>query len=745
MPALIQRIDCYQEFPFENIPPSIVETVLRKIEGCGDELLYGDTQRTLRLFECFLQITKNKLDSQNLKPYELLSLSRQFQGALWSEQFVLYHSSRRSRYSRIWRYICLLITSPNPQPAFGQHRDDKLSYKNKIKAIQEFESLDLDARALWYWSGWKAYNLNGKERYVPLRGLYKSYGYEFSAAFYQTYASVLQNIRSVRIDGVKELIDFMADNVHKFDSIALKNAEKSKEFWTEFRSYYFTSRFANGQGVKLHSISNGWLYSIVPFGEKLAQSNLIARPAGGMPDGTPTFKGAHTPNQRQGKNGDQENIKLTFPVPLSVTDDEAMEIIFGRVQHDLDLVKRWASSKIECVKKCLADLNSSYADQLYLTAGFDKALFLTNCYSIYRKIGFKTGNDCRLLFLYGAPLSEVAQALALPTTNTVVPFAYALVAHHSEITAEFLTSCDLYDKNGIVCGVIETDAGHYLVSNKYRKGSELAEQKILLTDETYSIVQTLIAITESARQYLRNIGDPNWRRLFLSTGKGFGYPKKLRRLTIAKPLRSEFTQELVDLGAMPEAAETLSQHCTLTAVRALGGVAKYIETESLVAASKALGHTRFDYVLLKRYIPKPLLDFFSNRWIRIFHQGFILEAMSDSPYALAATDFSSVEEMHIFLNNHALKIKKQSVTASMQDTMSQKKEIVFCIDETVLGEMIKLEEKSATNLTNPKEIYWSKISRKLLSYIESDECTRPDFQDMLKAVKNSRTNRESVQ
>ncbi|MCF5802361.1 hypothetical protein [Pseudomonas tremae] len=745
MPALIQRIECYQEFPYESIPLSVVESVLRKIEGCGDDTFYGDTHRTLKLFECFLQITKNKLDSQNLKPSELLSLSRQFQGALWSEQFVLYHSSRRSRYSRIWRYICLLITSPNPQPKFGEHRDDKLSYKNKINAIAEFESLELDAKALWYWSGWKAYNLNGKERYVPLRGLYKSYGYEFSAAFYQTYASVLQNIRSVRIDGVKELMDFMADNVHKFDAKGLKNANTSKDFWTEFRSHYFTSRFANGQGVKLFSISNAWLYSIVPFSEKLVQSNLIARPTGGMPDGTPTFRGAHTPNQRQGKNGHQENIKLTFPVPLSVTDSEALEMIFGRVQHDLDLVKRWANSKIECVKKRLAEMNLFHTDQLNLTAVFDNALFLTNCYSAYRKIGFKTGNDCSLRFLYGAPLSEVAQALALPTTNTVVPFAYALVANHSEITPEFLNSCDLYDKHGIVSGVIETDAGHYLVSNKYRKGAELAEQKILLTDETYSIVQTLIAITGPARQYLKNIGDPNWRKLFLSTGKGFGYPKKGLSLTIAKPIRSEFAQELIDLGAMPEVAETLSQHCTLTAVRALGGVAKYIETESLVAASKALGHTRFDYVLLKRYIPKPLLDFFSNRWIRIFHQGFILEAMSDSPYALAATDFKSVEEMHTFLNNHALKIKRPPDTAPMQDTTSQKKEIVFCIDENVLREMIKLEEKSNTILTNAKEIYWSKISRKLLTYIESDECTRPDFQDMLKAVKNSHANRESVQ
>ncbi|MCJ8174927.1 hypothetical protein MRS45_02320 [Pseudomonas viridiflava] len=745
MPALIQRIDCYQEFPFENIPLSIVETVLRKVEGFGNDIIYAETQRTLKLFECFLHITNNKLDSQNLKPFKLLSLSRQFQGALWSEKFVRYDSSRRSRYSRIWRYIFLLITSPNPQPTFGNHRDDKLSCKNKIKAIQEFESLDLDAKALWYWSGWKAYNLNGEGRYVPLRGLYKSYGYEFSAAFYQTYAAALQNIRSVRIDGIKELIDFMANNVHKFDAKGLKDAKKSKEFWTEFRSYYFTSRYANGQGAKLLSISNGWLYSIVPFSERLVQSNLIARPTGGMPDGTPTFRGSHTPNQRQGKDGHPENIKLTFPIPLSVTDGEAMEIIFGRVQHDLDLVKRWASSKIECVKKRFAELNVLHADQLHLTAGIDNAVFLTKCYSIYEKIGFKTGNDCRLRFLYGAPLPDVARALALPTTSTVVPFAYALVAHHSDITPEFLYSCNLYDKHGIVCGIIETDAGHYLVSNKYRKGSELAEQKILLTDETYSFVQTLIAITEPARQYLRNIGDPNWRRLFISTGKGFGFPKKLHTLTIAKTFRSEFSKELINLGAVPEAAETLSRHCTLTAVRALGGVAKYIETESLVAASKALGHTRFDYVLLKRYIPKPLLDFFSNRWIRIFHQGFILEAMSDSPYALAATDFDSVEEIHIFLNNHALKIKKQPVEAPMQDTTSQKKEVVFCIDETVLREMIKLEEKSDTILTNAKEIYWSKVSSKLLSYIESDECTRPDFQEMLKAVKNSHANRESVQ
>ncbi|MEC6744611.1 hypothetical protein [Pseudomonas qingdaonensis] len=735
MTPLLKRLEIYIDYPFDRLDQSIVKYITCELAKRPGKGISADGSILLRMFECFLQITNRKLISLSDFRNQLPNLDLEFEGAIWSPQFVSFESSRRLRYSRVWRHVKSIVKYENQIPLQPLSQTSRPSPIARKEAAMKFESLDKNAEALWYWSGWQVTNLTGKNSYLPLARVYKALGYNFSKSFYHLYSSIVSNQRAVGVPGTTELLEFLASNSTTFNSASLKAPKTTKKFWIDFRSYFFQKRYASGNGSKLSTLSDVWLYSIEPLAKKMVSSGLLAAPHGGMPKGTPTFNGSHSPNHRVNKNGFEENIKLTFPIPLHVTDEQAIEIIFGHVRRDLDLVKSWAQSKIDRVSKQLHRLTQNLQEHrgseppLQIDASEEKY------FSVYNQMGFATNKDVNLSHIYNAPLTKVATILPLPTSSAVIPFAYFLIAHHSEITPEFLMSCKLYNQHGMISGLEQTDAGWYLVGYKYRKGAQLAEQKILLNDDSYRAVKTLIALTDPARLYLKKKNDPAYRLLFLRTGKGFGFPKRVKGLSLTPTLRKGMITDFNSLGASNDHAETLSDNCTLTSVRALGGVAKYIETESLAQASKALGHTRFDFKLLKRYIPKPLLTFFSERWIRVFHQGFILEAMSESPYALAATDFNSEEEVLQFLSKNSLKIRKKSEAEVHSRTAQPNREVVFCVDEVVLTAMLKISSALQSSTATAKQRYWAGISKHLIEYIDSDECSRPDFQDMLKTAR----------
>ncbi|WP_426178755.1 hypothetical protein [Pseudomonas sp. TWRC1-2] len=739
MKPLLRNLENYKHHPFESMELPIVEFISSELNKLSDKALAKDAFIFMRIIECILQLIRRKLRSTLDFRTQLDEINIVVEGAIWSDQFIEVDSSRRSRYSRVWRLIKSMIVASRPELSSNPRVEPaRMKLAERRQAITKFENMDKCPEALWYWSSWPVVNQTGKLSYLRLGRLYKSFGYEFSKRFYETYKSIVINQRAITIHGAHSLIEYLAENANTYNEQNLQDPKKSKQFLMSFRSHYFTKCYENGNGSKLKTISNTWLYSIDPFAKRLIKSGLLAAPYKGMPVGTPTFNGTHTPNQITRDDGREENIKLTFPIPLEVTDDEAIKLIFGQVQHDLELVKRWAKVKIDCVTRKQEKLTQQYArvslaEELQ---AFDNAKSLeAHCFETYKRIGFATHHDLRLAKFYDAPLKQVAEILPLPTTNNIVPFAYFLIAHHSEITPDFLTECNLYDKMGMVSGLEHTDAGWYLVGNKYRKGAEFAQQKILLNEQTYRAVTTLIALTEPVREYLKKKNNPLSRKLFISTSGGFQKPKGPTTLTVSTLLRQKMVDDLKDLGASQDHAQTLSQYCTLTAVRALGGVAKYIETESLIEASRALGHTRFDYKLLKRYIPKPLITFFNDRWIRVFQQGLILEAMEGSAYALAATDFKTKKEMHQFLSKHALKVRKTTIDNSKTEVADAQKEVIFCIDEVVLNSMLKIARASDADQLTASDRYWSKIAKHLITHIESEECARPDFQYMLGNIK----------
>ncbi|KXV13049.1 hypothetical protein CR51_05720 [Caballeronia megalochromosomata] len=330
-----------------------------------------------------------------------------------------------------------------------------------------------------------------------------------------------------------------------------------------------------------------------------------------------------------------------------------------------------------------------------------------------------------------------------------MPHMTLLVIAHPRLTASFFQKVVLFDADEQLAGVAESDAGWILDGVKLRKGPEKAQQTIHLSDADLEIIRQVIALTQPLRAYLKARNDPLWRLLFLQCGKGFTYPTPIQPSEDTSYRRrgyihnggadSALSASFRACGRIAEKdIDRLTASFSLTTLRASVVVRHYIDTPSIRKLAELLGHESVDMRLVRRYLPPPLLDFFQNRWVRLFQCGLILEAMGDSPYILSAAGFTTLEEMSEFLVNYALKwrprvaengqIKFSQAAAQMDD------EVVFAVsvDNLKILESLCLaiadidDEKISTHAK-----VWRDFANGLFAYIEKSSPPRDDYIAML--------------
>lgn len=108
---------------------------------------------------------------------------------------------------------------------------------------------------------------------------------------------------------------------------------------------------------------------------------------------------------------------------------------------------------------------------------------------------------------------------------------------------------------------------------------------------------------------------------------------------------------------------------------------------------------------------------------------------------LDATDFSSMSELDMFLEAHALRTPpeepEQLSSSSEQISGSSDPEIVISIDEGVLGVLLSL--KMAVEQAGPRAagtaVYWSQFAAKIEAHIESDGYLDPYIRGCLVKAK----------
>lgn len=147
-----------------------------------------------------------------------------------------------------------------------------------------------------------------------------------------------------------------------------------------------------------------------------------------------------------------------------------------------------------------------------------------------------------------------------------------------------------------------------------------------------------------------------------------------------------------------ESAEKLAPLVSLRNIRKSRGLQIYIETHSIRAVADALGHKEANLRTLSSYLPEPLMDYFNARWVRIFQNAIIFEALKDSPYLFDALDFNE-KALDDFLNNHSLgelpeqleKANDSLVVEEHQHQIERLDELVYTLSTPLFQVLIAIQ------------------------------------------------------
>ena len=406
----------------------------------------------------------------------------------------------------------------------------------------------------------------------------------------------------------------------------------------------------------------------------------------------PNWKSSGTDSQTNKVTDEKGNVfnnKLVTHIPLSYTDDEAIEAILVSVQRDIEHVslacrivvdktmtaikKRKALATKGKVKQVLSQNEAATNGTVEMTDPANQAATWEHHTWDYDGRYYSSFLGC-----HGKTPQFVEQFGLLGTAITLTPFAFLLIEQHPSITESWLTKLELFDENGKAKGYRKTGDAWIAESVKERRGAKLAQQVVHLNETSKKLMDDLILYTADAREWLKKQGNDDWRYLFLSSYSGLSKPSRawgVPTVSGAGSTNSLIAQTILTPTSVVdrEMAQSIKNNLGCASFRASCGVLVYLRTRSVKAMSEALGHESYDPLLLSSYLPVPILDFFQSRWVSIFQHALIFEAMKDSEDLLDAIGFSQ-EELHQFLQNHQLKPLPAHIMDGQIDDLLEEKE-----------------------------------------------------------------------
>ena len=406
----------------------------------------------------------------------------------------------------------------------------------------------------------------------------------------------------------------------------------------------------------------------------------------------PNWKSSGTDSQTNKVTDEKGNVfnnKLVTHIPLSYTDDEAIEAILVSVGRDVEHVslacrivvdktmtaikKRKALATKGKVKQVLSQNEAATNGTVEMTDPANQAATWEHHTWDYDGRYYSSFLGC-----YGKTPQFVEQFGLLGSAITLTPFALLLIEQHPSITERWLTKLELFNENGKAKGYRKTGDAWIAESVKERRGAKLAQQVVHLNETSKKLMDDLILYTADAREWLKKQGNDDWRYLFLSSKSGFSEPSRVwgvPAVSGAVSTNSLIAQTILTPTSVVdrEAAQSIKNNLGCASFRASCGVLVYLRTRSEKAMSEALGHESYEPLLLSSYLPPPILDFFKSRWVSIFQHALIFEAMKDSEDLLDAIGFSQ-EELHQFLQNHQLKPLPAHIMDGQIDDLLEKEQ-----------------------------------------------------------------------
>lgn len=759
-----------RNYPFVALSPAFLRQWEAAAQGLDGASRNASTS-VLRLLECFAQITgitlPEGLVKTNFAAWD--QIFKQLLAGFYNPKFYIGEGSSRIRLStallkirvRMAKNLGCQLTWIIPV-----YEKQQLSETLQRLATQ-FDELEIDVDLVRMWQGWVCPRKSFGYTLAQIYPIHLKLGPEFTQRLHEICIAYTSSREKSTLEPVNAFARFIATTSIEFDAQLLKNPEFTADFFYAFYEHYIKSRRSNGSRIRIIAAVSSWRGHITSFFFNfIFPSGLIAKPTGPFPTPSGMSLARDGTNIKKGLAGEEYHDKLLTIVPLHVDDDAAFNILFVKIKEDFEATKRWAWAEVEATSQAL-DRREELAKKGGVRRVDNKPVIefstrqghpdrLANGAATFAHYGY----PCRthsfnnigphgISQLFEGPLSLWARDLALPVTGALIPHCAILVAEHPQITPSFLETFELYDKNGKLRGLSSTDGGEIATGVKRRRGPALAAQEIHLNAKTSFVIDQIIKITQPLRDLLKSENDDNWRYLLLNSGKGFAYPRRINSLASncsspAGLLRLSESSSRA-LGWERDKAEDFARRFSISALRATAGVVVYLETKSVQKMSEALGHAKYVPMLLDRYLPRVIQDFFQERWIRIFQTGIIVEAMQSSPHLLAASGLNSIDDLDSFLQHHSLIIPKDSSAPPSPNgddvwaagNIEPSKEVFFGLNTEILTILLSLAEVSK-NPTRPmaaKAIYWADLTNALVPHIESAANQRDDIRSHLEAAR----------
>ena len=637
----------------------------------------------------YLCLTSQQINFKNLnsKRYSIKIIS-EFYSFMFSKGNIFnYSDTNRGRYNKV--FVAL---------------ENALSIQ--IKREYDFDYSKLSQEKLTYFKGW--YITEGKKcLFINLINFYDSFGKTLTDEYFNKIKTYIlsKQIKSFRSPLLTTFLNLLA--------LKKELSFNQEEIIKMMQDFFYEHQEKNNN---INCAKPDWNYFILLAHHLIPIENYNQYILSKSTDYNTNIKI---------KNGKEYKSKLITEIPLEIYDNEAFDILFKKINQDIDLVNQWADYTIDYHYQKFLNVKSEFkVNANYYNQGIKEIAML------------KFGKYDRINKI------DVYDTEAYLNRNVLFAIGIKLILIHPEITDSFINSCLYFDDKDNIIGIKYTDQGHYLIGYKPRKGNSLAEQKILLTPESLKLVTILINMSADIRANLKKNNNSLYKKLFISAG-------------VNNLIVSDFPQNAFHLNKEPfnhiinyfqkkhnlkfEEAVHITRNVSLTKVRASRGVQVYFETQSTTQMAKALGHTKYDPQLLSRYLPAPILEFFQRRWILLFQKGIICEAMKNSNFLLQASNFKNMDQLNAFLDKHTLKNIPNTVNKKNESSVDSDLKVYISVDEEKIAVLLSIgraiENSKDINKVSSKAIYWKQLGEQIVKEI-NDSPNYLQYRDIVEKAKD---------
>ncbi|MBB1434289.1 hypothetical protein H5201_08205 [Pseudoalteromonas sp. SG43-6] len=546
--------------------------------------------------------------------------------------------------------------------------------KDAMSCIERYKASPQNIDKIKLFCGWNVTSKFGDMYFIHLETIHATYGPTFTNEVLlaiQNYGAKQKSTSLYRIIGnIMPLLNTIARLYPSEVRIreALSEKQSNKTFLAVLGCMIADQRLA-GNSIE-NFLNTVWTQAINVYMKIFVDTNFF---------GLPQFEIVKPKYKVQPKSsfsvstGGGLNIKntqkLLSGIPLSISDSEAIEAIASRINRDIEHIKLVALNRVEELvsrrKRNKVFINEGVVRNFpACNSGTSAPVGVDNLPNIVATFEhYKWSKPLHNFpMTLQAPADFLVRELNIPTSTNILCFLTLLIIEHPQITPSWIANWELFNRDGKKVGFVQVGSQYAIVSCKMRKGVNNAEQILILNDRSISIVKNLIEYTDIARQWLKRQGDDNWRFMCLHclsigskpTTIAYGNRKKIQPLPQFYALFDQASlNKKGEVILSKEEANDLACNINLRPIRSSRALQVYFETYSVVAMSEALGHKQLKPDLLSSYLPDVILEYFNNRWIRIFQNAVICKAMKHSPYLSNAADLS-VNELDTFMTNHGI-------------------------------------------------------------------------------------------